>query len=202
MEPVTLATDRLLLRPFGPADADEVLRACQNADIQRWTTVPSPYERRHAEGFVSEISPNGWRDETLFNFGTFTKDRGELVSSVGLVGVGGLRTEGRTAEIGFWTAKEQRGHGYTVEAVLAVARWTFTALGADRLEWYAEVGNEGSRAVAVKAGFTMEGTLRSRLVHRGTRRDAWTGSLLPSDLSLPGRTPYVPSPRQGRGALR
>jgi RimJ/RimL family protein N-acetyltransferase len=192
MEPVTITTERLLLRPFGPKDVNDIHRACQDPDIQRWTAIPSPYERHHAEKFVGEISPNGWRDETLLNFGVFTRDGGELVSSVGLVRLGALRSEERQAEIGYWTAKEQRGRGYTAESVRAVAHWAFTEVGVERLEWYAEAGNTGSRAVAVKAGFVVEGTLRSRVVHGGVRRDAWIGSLLPSDLGLPTAKPYLP----------
>jgi RimJ/RimL family protein N-acetyltransferase len=44
------------------------------------------------------------------------------------------------------------------------------------------VGNEGSRRVAQKLGFTMEGTCRARLLHRGERVDAWVGGLLPGEL--------------------
>lgn len=60
-------------------------------------------------------------------------------------------------------------------------RWAFRELGVERLEWHAEAGNEGSRAVARRLGFHMEGTLRAQLVRGGTRRDVWIGSLLPSD---------------------
>jgi RimJ/RimL family protein N-acetyltransferase len=197
MEPLTITTERLLLRPFGPEDAADVHRACQDPEIQRWTPVPSPYEREHAEAFVGEISPNGWRDETMLNFGVFTRDGGELVSSIGLVRLGNLRSAERQAEIGYWTAKEQRGQGYTTEGVRAVAHWAFTSLGVERLEWYAEAGNLGSRAVAVKAGFVIEGTLRSRVVHRGVRRDAWVGALLPSDLGLSTQTPCLPYAETG-----
>lgn len=194
MEPVTLKSERLVLRPLGAADAGAVHRACQDPDIARWTTVPSPYEWRHAESFVTEVSPDGWRDETLFNFGSYLRDTGDLVSSIGLVRLSGLHTE-RIAEIGYWTAKEHRARGYTVEGVTAVARWAFASLGVQRLEWLAEVGNAGSRAVAEKAGFTVEGTLRSRIIHRGTRRDAWIGALLPSDVGMSEEAvqlPYLP----------
>jgi RimJ/RimL family protein N-acetyltransferase len=86
-------------------------------------------------------------------------------------------------EIGFWTAPDQRGRGYTAEAATEMCRWAFGTLGAHRLEWLAGVGNEGSRAVAGKVGFTMEGTLRARMDLRGEKIDAWLGSLLPSDLA-------------------
>lgn len=180
MEPVHLETERLVLRPLAEADIEAVLRACQDDDIQRWTSVPSPYHRAHAEGFVREVCPAGWRAETLFNLGSFTRTDGALVSSVG-IHPRTFRTDG-IAEIGYWTAREQRGHGYTAEAVAEVCRWAFQQLGVRRLEWLANVGNVGSRAVAAKVGFVQEGTLRSRIVHRGERMDAWSGALLPSDL--------------------
>ncbi|MCX2970817.1 MULTISPECIES: GNAT family N-acetyltransferase [Streptomyces] len=194
MEPATLTTDRLLLRPLEPRDAAAVHAACQDPDIQRWTTVPSPYERQHAEDFVRTIAPAGWRDDTLYNFGVFTH-AGTLVGSMGLVRVDQLHTAERQAELGYWTAREQRGRGYTVEAARAVADWAFGALGAERLEWFAGVGNEPSRAVALRVGFVMEGVQRARIVHRGRRVDAWAASLLPSDWGRHSATPYTPAPR-------
>ena len=46
--------------------------------------------------------------------------------------------------------------------------------------------------LAHQAGFTLEGTLRAAITNKGTRRDCWLASLLPSDLSLPSPTPYLP----------
>jgi RimJ/RimL family protein N-acetyltransferase len=192
MEPVTLTTERLLLRPFGPADTEAVYRACQDPEIPRWTPVPSPYTIDDAKTFVGTTVPKGWADDIQYNFGLFTRDGGDLVGSMGLVRLQSLRLPERQAELGYWTAAPQRRRGYTAEAAREVCRWAFTELGVERLEWLADAGNFGSRAVALKAGFVMEGTLRSRFAHRGTRRDAWIGSLLPSDLGLTSPTPYLP----------
>ncbi|MFI5526450.1 GNAT family N-acetyltransferase [Streptomyces platensis] len=182
MEPVTLTTERLVLRPFEPSDAPAVHAACQEPDIPRWTSVPSPYGVADAEQFVGTAVPEGWRDDTSYGFAVVTRAEGALVGAMGLVRLDRLHTPERQAELGYWTAKEQRGRGYTVEAARAVLRWAFDELGVERMEWLAEAGNESSRAVARKLGFRMEGTLRAKLVHEGTRRDVWIGSLLPSDL--------------------
>jgi RimJ/RimL family protein N-acetyltransferase len=187
MEPHTLTTDRLLLRAVGPQDTDAVHAACQDPDIQRWTTVPSPYLPEHARGFTEQMVPVGWANGTMFTFGVFLP-AGDLVAMLGLT----MLSLG-TAEIGFWGAKEHRGRGYVTEAVLAVSRWAFTRMAIDRVEWRAEVGNTASRAVAERAGFTLEGTLRSAINNKGVRRDCWVGSLLPSDLSLPSTAPYIPA---------
>ena len=189
MEPITLTTERLLLRTFSPDDTEAAYQACQDPDIQRWTTVPSPYERRHAEEFTGQIVPDGWRAGTMCTFAVLPRAGGPLMASVAV----SLRTLSGTWEIGFWTAKEYRGRGIMAETVGAVAHWTFTRLGATRLEWRAEVGNEGSRAVAEKAGFVVEGALRAALLNKDTLRDAWVGALLPSDLGLPTPHPYLPA---------
>ncbi|WP_435604651.1 GNAT family N-acetyltransferase [Streptomyces sp. bgisy130] len=182
MEPVTLTTERLMLRPFELSDAPAVHAACQVPDIQRWTGVPSPYGLADAEQFTGTAVPEGWRNDTAYDFAVVTRADGALVGAMGLVSLARLRTPERQAELGFWTAQERRRQGYTVEAAHAVLRWAFRDLGVERLEWHAEAGNEGSRAVARKLGFRMEGTLRAKRVHRGTRRDVWIGALLPSDL--------------------
>ncbi|MGW1891754.1 GNAT family N-acetyltransferase [Streptomyces sp. NPDC002004] len=187
MEPVTLTTDRLLLRPFAPEDSDEVHAACQDPEIQRWTTIPSPYAHEHAEDFVLRMAPEGWRTDTEYTFSVRPGQDGPVLAAVGL-----HHPRSGTWEIGFWVAKEHRGRGYMPEAVLAVARWAFTDLSCTRLEWRAEVGNAPSRAVAEKCGFTVEGVLRAGLPNKGTLRDCWVGSLLPSDLGLPQAEPYLP----------
>ncbi|MFJ9025524.1 GNAT family N-acetyltransferase [Streptomyces sp. NPDC102259] len=187
-EPVTLTTPRLVLRPLDPRDTDAVYTAAQDPDIQRWTTIPSPYLPEHARSFTELLAPEGWASGSMFTFGVFLHD-GALTGVLSLT----MRSPG-TAEIGFWAAKEHRGNGYTTEATLTAARWAFATLPVDRLEWRAEIGNTASRAVAESAGFTLEGTLRSAIANKGVRRDCWLASLLPSDLGLPSTAPYVPVP--------
>jgi RimJ/RimL family protein N-acetyltransferase len=195
MEPVTLETARLVLRPFTAADIDPVFRACQDPEIQRFVPVPVPYTRECARTYVQQLCPAGWRQGTALNLGSFSRDNGALVSSMGLQ-QGGDRPPG-VVELGFWTAPGHRGRGYTVEAADAMCRWAFAELGAQRMEWLALVGNEGSRAVATRLGFTVEGTLRSRLDHRGVLKDGWIGSLLRSELPDPEQ-PVPGRPLPGR----
>jgi RimJ/RimL family protein N-acetyltransferase len=188
MDPVALTTDRLLLRTVDSRDTDLVYAAAQDPEIQRWTMIPSPYLREHAEEFVGQMAPAGWADSSIFTFGVFLPS-GELVGMLCIA----MRSLG-TGEIGFWATKEHRGNGYITEATLAASRWAFTSLAIDRMEWRAEVGNTASRAVAEKAGFTNEGILRSAITNKGVRRDCWVGSLLPSDLGLPSTAPYLHLP--------
>ncbi|NLU67395.1 GNAT family N-acetyltransferase [Streptomyces sp. HNM0574] len=191
MEPVTLTTPRLLLRPFAEQDADAVFAASQDPDIRRWIPLPEPYERGSAEEFVGVTCPAGWREDTMYNFGVFTHD-GTLTGSMGLVRLERLYTPEHQAELGFWTAPGQRRRGFTAEAGQAVIDWAFDSLGVERLEWVADVDNAGSLAVAQRLGFTLEGVMRARVVQHGVRRDARIGALLATDTGRRAATPHLP----------
>lgn len=84
MEPLTLTTERLTLSIFTPDDTDAVLDACQDPEIQRWTTIPSPYARHHAEQFVGQLVPDGWRDDSAYAFAVRRGDDGPLMAAVSL----------------------------------------------------------------------------------------------------------------------
>ncbi|GAA1228220.1 GNAT family N-acetyltransferase [Kitasatospora nipponensis] len=177
--PTVLETERLILRPPVGEDVDAVFTACQDEQIQRWTVVPSPYRRADAEFFVEQLAPDGWRTGRQATWCVLEKETGALVGTQSLT----TRAPG-AAEVGFWGTADSRGRGYAVEALLAVARWGFAERAVRRLEWVAYVGNEPSRAVARRAGFTLEGTLRSYAPQRGEYRDCWVASLLPADLEV------------------
>ncbi|WP_246017209.1 GNAT family N-acetyltransferase [Micromonospora pisi] len=180
--PPEITEDGLLLRPWEPADADVVHRACQDPDIQRWTTVPSPYLPEHAKGFVTEMAPAAWANGTGAPFAVCDATTGEVLGSCGLVSINQTL---RTGEVGYWTAPWARGRAVAVVATRAVARWAFRELGLRRLIWQAEVGNHASRLVALRAGFRIDGELRLAQPHPRGTADGWVGSLLPTDLPDP-----------------
>jgi len=171
----------LLIRPWRAEDADEVYRACQDPEIQRWTTVPRPYLREHAEGFVRTGAGQAWAAGTGAPMGVFDEVTGELLGATGLV-----RLDRTGGEIGYWTAPWARGQAVATRAARAVARWALGPLGSQRLAWRAEVGNHASRLVALRIGVRVAGTDRLGSARGdGTLADMWTGSLLPGELREP-----------------
>src|SRR6058998_502249 len=118
-----LTTTRLLLRPMGAGDVDAVYAACQDPQIQRWTTVPSPYLREHADQFACDYAPKAWAAGYAALFGVTDIGNGELLASVGLHFDRGR--DAGIAEIGYWAAAGARGRGVTTEAVAAVCAWGF-----------------------------------------------------------------------------
>ena len=174
-----LTDGRVLLRPPVPADVPAVTAACQEPAIAAWTIVPSPYADSDAVFFVGRVSDEGWANGSTATFVVVDPANGTLLGACGLGDID--HTHGR-GEIGYWTTAAARGRGVATSAVRLVCAWAFDHVGLARVDWHAFVGNEGSRRVVERCGFTMEGTLRSSHNHRGTRRDVWVGGLLAGEL--------------------
>jgi RimJ/RimL family protein N-acetyltransferase len=163
------------LRPWRTEDVDAVCAACQDAEIQRWTQVPVPYARKHAEEFVSDIAPDTWAAGGAL-FAVEPRDGGALVGSIGL-----FPPRDGFAEAGYWTAPGYRGQGFTAEALRLLSGWAFADVGVHRVELHVDPGNAGSRRVAERAGFSLEGLIRQRFLHRGQPGDVVLYALLASD---------------------
>jgi RimJ/RimL family protein N-acetyltransferase len=166
---VTLEDDVVLLRPFEDGDVRAIVEACQDPEIPRWTSVPSPYTEADARAWLES-------DEEE-SYAIVDKATGELLGSIGVryprSGVG---------EVGYWVKREARGRGVATRALALLARWALEARGLGRFQLRADVENDASQRVAEKAGFVREGVLRSELLIKGERRDVVMYSLVREDL--------------------
>lgn len=186
MEPVTLRTERLVLSLPTDDDVDAIFEACQDPDTQRYTTVPSPYERRHAEEFVPRVAAE-WESGTHV---TWAMREGDVLA--GLIGLYRLNGRG-DGELGYWVSPWSRRRGLLVEAARAVVDWGFSpdGLGLSRIEWNAVVGNTGSARSGRALGFRYEGLRRQALVSSTGRDDGWVAGLLAADDRTPQPWPVL-----------
>jgi RimJ/RimL family protein N-acetyltransferase len=171
---VRLEDDVIRLRPFTEDDVPAVVAACQDPEIPRWTRVPSPYTEADAREFLAIRSERA--------FAIADRITGELLGAIGAR----EEDEGRV-EVGYWIAREARGRGVATRALQLLVAWSFEEVGAERVQLITDPANVASQRVAEKAGFQREGTLRSWIEIKGTRRDAVMYSLLPEDLTGPPR---------------
>ncbi len=102
-------------------------------------------------------------------------------------------SESDVAQFGYWIAPSPRGCGYATRAVILLTRWLFE-LGAARAFVTIVEGNDASVAVARRAGFVHEGTMRSSAVGQGGRGDVRWYAALPEEWTPPGQRPE-PEPR-------
>lgn len=97
---------------------------------------------------------------------------------LGALMVHSVSWENARCEVGFVVAPHARGRGIAGEGVALVLDWVFSELRFARVELTTTPDNEAARRLALRLGFTLEGTLRSRDVERGRRVDiVWFGLL-------------------------
>jgi RimJ/RimL family protein N-acetyltransferase len=168
---VPVLTDGVVrLRAHTADDIPDVLAMCQDPQLQRWTTVPVPYERHHAERFLLEQIPSGWRDGGFWAWAI--EYDGRFAGTVDLRdGVGGV------GEIGFGLGPWARLTGVMTRAVRLVVGHAFDGFGWDRVIWRAFAGNWASRRVAWKSGFRQLSTIHGGGLSRGVRHDEWVASI-------------------------
>lgn len=188
-EAVELRTERLLLRPYLPSDAEAVLAAANDETIQRWLPLPSPYTIDDARFWTTVLAPGMRERGEGIEWAATRLDTGDTGGTepahggfVGSFGIKRVDWRARTGEIGYWVGPWARGANLATEAVRAIARWFLVDQRFERLELRAAPGNLASRRVAEKAGFTREGVARNAgFIHAG-RVDLVIFSLIRADL--------------------
>jgi RimJ/RimL family protein N-acetyltransferase len=176
MKPFALATDRLRLDIPVAADARRVFEYCQDREIQRFTTVPLPYQWRDAVSFVGTYVPDNWASDHAYTWALREREGSPLMGVISLR----HKTEPGVADVGFWIGAPHRGHGYMTDALRLVSEW---ALGGDvhtasvhtasvhtvsvhTVKWECFIGNIGSATVARRAGFRFVGVGPSTIADR------------------------------------
>jgi RimJ/RimL family protein N-acetyltransferase len=161
------------LRSWQKSDAAELVE-CMNGEpeITRWLDqVPQPYRTKDALAYFRGIG------ETAFAI--TDAETGRVLGSIGVR----FSENGDVGEIGYWLRADARGRGIMTRAVRVVVGWAFGRGNVYRLQLRADVENVPSRRAAERAGFKLEGVLRS--VHwnerLGRRQDWALYSLLPED---------------------
>jgi RimJ/RimL family protein N-acetyltransferase len=168
----------VLLRPWRAGDVDQLVDACKDPEIPRWTAAPDPYTRADAEAWVrGEVVDEPWGDRVSFCVADAAEPE-RLLGSMSLMRI----AAGAMGEIGYWTAAWARGRGVTTRAVRVLASWGMERFALRRVELVIAVDNDASNRVAERAGFTREGRLRDYRQAKGVWRDHYMWSLLRDEL--------------------
>jgi RimJ/RimL family protein N-acetyltransferase len=166
------------LRAPNESDLEAVYEYCQDPEIGRWTTIPAPYTREDARTWFASI-PRGLENGEQVGFLAVSNADGTLLGSCGVdhIDWGDLRSE-----IGYVIAARARRQGFGTRALRLLSRWALGGLGLERVEAFVHPENEPSRRLALAAGLTEEGVLRSYRERKGVREDYVVFSLIRADL--------------------
>ncbi|MCX4419017.1 GNAT family N-acetyltransferase [Streptomyces mirabilis] len=153
----TSSAPALILRPWSPADAADLVELYQDDALRRWTSSAVNDEASAARWIQDQ--QRGWEAGDRFGFAVLEAQaagaEGQLAGHVVLKNV----TPGASsAEVGYWTAAHARGRTVAPRALRALTNWAFTAFPGDgpkRLELLHQVDNTASCRVAQKCGYEL-----------------------------------------------
>ena len=174
MTEIPLADRVIRLRPWRREDAGAIVDCIDgDPDISRWLDlVPQPYSLDDARAYIGGLGEQA--------FAITDAVTGHVLGSIGVR----WNDTGDVGEVGYWLRADARRGGVMTRALVLVSRWALARDGVGRLQLHADVENVPSRRVAEKAGYTLEGVLRSAHWNAriGRRQDWAIYSLLPGEL--------------------
>jgi ribosomal-protein-serine acetyltransferase len=168
----------LELRQLEERDAATALEAIDRdrADLRRW---------------LAWVDRSTSVDDTLaFIRAEMEKHRatGELAAGIwfeqgfaGIIGTHLIDRLNRKIEIGYWLGTPFRRRGIMTDACRAVVEYCFRELDLNRVEIRCAAGNQASRAIPARLGFTHEATLKEAQLLYGTYHDLEIWRLLRKD---------------------
>lgn len=149
-----LRFDRGLLRAPGEQDLADLTSACNDEAIRAWLPLPVPYTEQDARNFVfehavSQLASGQGTERAL-------ESQGRLC---GMFGFHATNWSVGSTEAGYWLAPWGRGRGLMTTALVVMTQWAFEQ-GMQRVAVRVATRNLASLAVALRAGFVIEGTMR------------------------------------------
>jgi len=153
------------IRPFRPEDAAAIVRHADDYEVWRRLRdrFPRPYTRRDAEEWIAFTASHDPPQHFAI------EEAGALVGGIGLIP--GTDVDRVSAEVGYWLGRTAWGRGLATRALEALTDYAFRAFDVTRLFATPFDDNPASIRVLEKAGWVLEGRLRSAVVKEGRVRD-------------------------------
>jgi [ribosomal protein S5]-alanine N-acetyltransferase len=174
----TLATARLRLRQFRAEDADAMHACFADPDAMRFWNTPIHSKRIETERAVRrfiDCTPAYYRFWAVADSAT---DR-----CLGMVNYHDGHIGSKRVAIGYIIDPARQREGIGAEAVSAMLKFCFGALGLHRAQAFIHPDNIASRRLVEKLGFRCEGRLRDNLRVGDEWRDDMLYALLATEIS-------------------
>ena len=157
-----IESERLILRPPQLGDEKPLNQAINNSlsELQRWMPWAQDPSLGPTINFVEE-GIKSWSSKAPRDFPMvlINKETQKIIGASGFIATS--KPEIPMFEIGYWLETAYTGKGLATEMVRALTRFAFESYHAARVQILVQVGNEASKKVAEKSGFTLEATLKN-----------------------------------------
>jgi aminoglycoside 6'-N-acetyltransferase len=165
-----LVSERLLLRPLRPDDAEALAGYRSDPDVARFQSWTAPYSAQDALRLIEELVTQDPQEPGWFQYGLERRDNGSLIGDLGV----NLQENRMQAEIGFTVAAGLQRRGFGGEAVRRMLDHLFIDQGLHRVSAECDARNTASARLMESLGFRREGCRRAHTWIKGE----WTDDLL------------------------
>jgi len=154
-----LACTRIDLCEFDAKYAEDVFAFRSDRVVQLYNSAPHQTRDETLQFIREELEAFRLQKKLMWAIRLLTSRR-----VIGSVSMAHWDRYHRRAEIGYDLAKDCWGQGFAQEAVSKVVEFGFEQMALNRIEIWTSVANVRSLRLAERLGFTMDGSLRRRIL--------------------------------------
>ncbi len=162
-----LTTDRLHLREAQPEDAEALFEIKSDPNVTRRYGQEPHRSLDDTRAWIGRIRDSYARRDALFWCLTLN----DQDTPIGSGTLWNIDPGFHCGELGYELHPAYAGKGFMTEAASAIVGYGFAGLGLHRIEACPLAGNEPSRRLLLRLGFSYEGNLRQRVFFRGHFED-------------------------------
>ena len=173
----TLSTERLLLRPMHPMDAEDMYDYARRSEVTRYLLWREHEDISFTRDYLNYIG----RRYALGDFYDWAIVERESRKMIGTCGFTKIDTANNSAEIGYVLNPDFHRRGFGSKAVKEILKFGFEELSLNRIEARFMQGNEASLSLMKSVGMTFEGYMRDFIFVKGSYRTVGVSSILRSE---------------------
>lgn len=175
---IELQFNEYSIRSFKDGDADSMSRNANDPEVSKYLrdSFPYPYTKENALQWISFSTE---QYSTLFL--AIAKNE-EVIGGIGAHPYSDVHRF--TAEVGFWLGKDHWNKGIACRALKVFCNYLFTKFDFNRLTANVFEGNEASKKVLEKCGFSLEGIHPGSVYKNGNFTTHYSYGLLKKDFKI------------------
>ena len=176
IEVCNLETERLLLRKLNISDLNDYIEFRNNEKLHTYLpTKPKKNVKDYKKSLKARLKEYNKKKDPRLTWAIQLKDENKLV---GTISIEDVWKQHRLCELGWSINVNYQNKGIAFEAGQALINHIFKNYDINRIQAFIWQGNEASKRLAIKLGFTHEGTDREARLKDGKFLDIWNFGLL------------------------
>jgi ribosomal-protein-alanine N-acetyltransferase len=177
LTPITLTTERLILRWLDAGDAAAQYAIYADPVAMRYWSAAAWTDMAQADASIAQ-SLEGYRSGSGLRLAIVLRESAEMIGNFNLYA---FNDANRRCDVGYALNRDHWGKGYLGEAMTAALDYAFSVLDLNRLEADIDPRNEASAKLLERKGFKKEGFMPERWIVNGEICDTVFYGLLKRD---------------------